>query len=55
MASFCWRDQDEIVVPVNVLLLALFVDFQIVDIFVTSLRLAQLSGGKQGWCQSAGH
>jgi hypothetical protein len=41
IASFCWRDQDERVVPVNVLLVvALLVDFQIVDIF-TSRCLTQ--------------
>ena len=41
IASFCWRDQDESVAPVNVLLVvALLVDFQVVDMF-TSCCLKQ--------------
>jgi hypothetical protein len=36
IASFLWRDQDESVVPVNVLLVvALLVDFQVVDMFTS--------------------
>jgi len=36
MASFCWRDQDESIVPEIVFSVRVSVDFQIVAIFVTS-------------------
>lgn len=36
IASFCWRDQDESIVPANVLLVVvLLVDFQVVDMFTS--------------------
>jgi hypothetical protein len=54
MASFCWRDQDEIVVPVNVLL-AFCVDFQIVDILSPPCGGRSCASEKQEWDQLAGH
>jgi hypothetical protein len=46
IASFCWRDQDESIVPEIVLLLvallvALLADFQMVAVLSPPLRLAQ--------------
>jgi len=41
IASFCWRDQDESVVPEIVLLVAWLTDFQMVAILSPPLRLAQ--------------
>jgi hypothetical protein len=57
IASFCWRDQDDSVVPEIVLLIARFalfwlVDFPIVAILSPPLRLAQ---SKVIWQESDQH
>ena len=57
IASFCWRDQDDSVVPESVLLVARFalfwlVDFPIVAILLPPLRLAQ---AKVIWQESGHH